>query len=81
MIVGGAGFDATRGLDRIDTTGVNLRTMTMEKTPVAVREDILEGLTYASLEEFMANREEIAELTTERLPTGFRGWLRRLFVR
>ena len=77
----GAGFDTTRGLDKIDTTGVNLKTMTMEKPSVMVGEDIPVGLTHASLDEFMASRKEIATLTKERLPTGIRGWFRRMFIR
>lgn len=80
MFASGA-IDTTRGLDKIDTSGIDLKTMTAKKTPIIVGEDIPIGLTHASLDEFMATRAEIAELTTDRLPTGIRGWLRRLFIR
>ncbi len=80
MYAGGA-IDTTRGLDKIDTTGIDLGTMTAKKNPVVIGEEIPVGLTIASLEAFMATRAEVAELSTERLPTGIRGWFRRLFNR
>lgn len=85
-----SGMDGTRGLDKIDTTGVNLMTLTMEKVPALTAEAIPVGLTRASLEEFMASREAdstgpeasvTAEFATERSSTGIRGWFRRILIR